>query len=1313
MKKSILLSLAASIALGAGAQSWHEGDIQWIESTAFADNVAKWATDHKLGDDDNFFISRVRPKLRFRNTATQVREDLKFQVNDRRLVAWIPFNVHDGGESTKDSRDALPSGIFDSEVFTMWSYVDHWGDWTAPLGQIPAGLSDVAHKNGVAVSSVGSIPYGAITTSWSTALRKMATTLSTEDGAMNAAKMLKYYGHDGIGYNSEFSGFSNINLAKLRTFHEYLLKNLKTLYSADVPGYDMQENMWYDGTNDNGSITFDNGLGSHNYQTWGPKGNERSSLFLNYNWVSSGTSESRREANLIKSIQNAASDTYGKGRNPLYLYCGLNMQGGEPGATRTPWVSFAKYNMSIGLWGQHKVNLFFEGRGSRGTTPDAQQATYQYRIENWFTGGTHNPANCPTTLSNLVTCSTDDTDFHGMSTFMSARSTLSWDLSNEAFISYFNTGNGKFFNWKGQRMNDNQWYNIGVQDFMPTWRWWWTNKFLGKTAEDVPAAGLSSVISWNDAYVGGSTIRITGSTTDANYLHLFKTGYELQAGDVITFVYKLAGGSTNADLVMSVNGSEATVAKSVNLCTTSVLSDDSEWITKTYTVASGDGLAGKTLAVIGLKFDNATNLDMYLGEVSIKRGTLAAPVQPEITKVNILRSHYAGVDAKVIFNVPNNKPAGEVCYNDEVNTSLFKIWAKEEGKEPVLLGITTSWAAMCYSVPFEGDENGNGNIAFGVQPISLDHQTEGDIVWSENVNSGTRSYSDQIQVDKTTITPGESFTLSTVDEKRSFAWEIWTAGDNSVKVAESGTSTNAWECEGLEEMTTYNVKCIGANNTAADHVMFNNFLVVTNPSAGRLPEIESLTANGSTTTIDIVEGETVTLEYTGRDANGIASRGIQLDEKFFGIQAKEIMDGQYESFSIAGWLKITYLPGDCVWIDVRRYDGSIWPRNNWGWLWTNIKQDGTLMDFHHDITNNDGPGAIQNPLVYDFGNGKTTFFNPGQWTHFAFTFERSTSQCRSIIYINGKKIESKWFYYTYTGDDYIADPYNTSRSPSQTGTTDDYVKASKSLHLDSYISIGGTRHTGRGGGLGFKGVLDDFQVWDHAMTQEEVNASMAGLDGNNLPEGVLAFFDFESNPGDDNMFVAKGKKAGVKGGYYSLASGTTEGEGLVTYESPLFISGCPFIPGVDYKIETTPSWNINKSTLSEIVGNDKEGSVKATFPVAGDYTATLTLSNDLGSDKKEFQFIKVGDPAGIDDIVADGGEMRTYTIDDVLYLEVVNNGFYNVDIYGVNGQLVASKAQNVAAGDFMRIALNGAPGVYVVNVACDGNKVKAFKVVKK
>jgi hypothetical protein len=54
-----------------------------------------------------------------------------------------------------------------------------------------------------------------------------------------------------------------------------------------------------------------------------------------------------------------------------------------------------------------------------------------------------------------------------------------------------------------------------------------------------------------------------------------------------------------------------------------------------------------------------------------------------------------------------------------------------------------------------------------------------------------------------------------------------------------------------------------------------------------------------------------------------------------------------------------------------------------------------------------------------------------------------------------------------------------------------------------------------------------------------------------------------------------------------------------------------------------------------------------------------------------------------------------------------------VSISAINGQTVAAKTQHVNAGDFMRLTINGAPGVYVVNVLRDGKQAKAFKVIKK
>ena len=212
-------------------------------------------------------------------------------------MAWIPFN--------NPKTNALPDGIFDSEVFSLWSYVSHWGDWTAPLGRIPAALMDVAHKNGVAVSSAGTVPFGSLTPEWNIELRAI--------GNLNGQKLadfLYYYGQDGFGYNSEWSEWNRIT-QKLRDKHIEVNK----LMESRNPIF---ENMWYDLTQDNGRNSFKNKLDDQNKLNFGDADNKAFSLFLNYNWNSDWILQSSVE--YAKTLN----------RDPLYLYAGVNMQGGEP-----------------------------------------------------------------------------------------------------------------------------------------------------------------------------------------------------------------------------------------------------------------------------------------------------------------------------------------------------------------------------------------------------------------------------------------------------------------------------------------------------------------------------------------------------------------------------------------------------------------------------------------------------------------------------------------------------------------------------------------------------------------------------------------------------------------------------------------------------------------------------------------------------------------------------------------------------------------------------------------------------------------------
>ena len=137
------------VALTVNAQSYKEGYVQWGEfGQQFGTTVSNWTPGQQINEDDNFFISRVKPKVRFRNAATQVRSTIN-ETNDKRLVMWVPVD--------DVSENALPNGVYDSEVFSMWSYVTHYGNWTAPQGRMPGNFADVAHKNGVdgALSGIG------------------------------------------------------------------------------------------------------------------------------------------------------------------------------------------------------------------------------------------------------------------------------------------------------------------------------------------------------------------------------------------------------------------------------------------------------------------------------------------------------------------------------------------------------------------------------------------------------------------------------------------------------------------------------------------------------------------------------------------------------------------------------------------------------------------------------------------------------------------------------------------------------------------------------------------------------------------------------------------------------------------------------------------------------------------------------------------------------------------------------------------------------------------------------------------------------
>lgn len=1246
-KLPLLITGACLLSATMQAQQLKQDYIQWWPTANYYLPTAleKWKTDKKVTEDDNFFISRIKPKARFRNAQTQVDKVLQ-ERDDKRLLAWFPYN--------EPGKDALPDGVFDSEVFSMWSYVDHWGNFAAPLGRVPAALLDVAHKNGVAVSGIWSIPFGGISTEWYNRLNQLKDLNADE-----LTNYLYYYGNDGLAYNSEFSGVSPSFITSLITLHSNVEKNMR----SKNPIY---ENIWYDGTNENGYYTFDRGLLSHNDDIFGRNGNKPFSLFFNYNWNNS--------SKMTQSVTYADNI----GRDPRYIYAGFNLQGGEP-RDGARWPLLAQYRYSIGLWGAHSRNMFWESRNEKGSSADTKQRTYMLRTERWYSGSTRNPANAPT-LDNSLNYSLSNPRIGGMAKMMSAKSSLSWNLGEEAFVTYFNLGNGKFFNWEGKRQHDKEWYNVGVQDYLPTWRWWFASSLLGT---NVPDNALDAEFTWNDAYMGGSCMRVFGTYAGKEYLHLFKTRYALNAGDVITVRYKHTAGTGNMNLVLTAEGTETTpvqIGNSMSLLSTTDVADDGVWAVKTFTV--GNELANKNLALIALELENANGFNVQLGEISIVRGSAVKPNVPEITSSSILSFNRTGVDAKLIWNMANDKSDTEPCYNSDVKTSVFKLWAEQENGQKTLMGITTSWAGMMYSVPMDFTKE-NTKVRLGVSAVSMDMKTESDIAWTEYKDVPTYVYSNDVQVDKNVIKPGEQFTMSFADPKHATATWVLKNQEGVAVFNGEGTSVNV---TGLATIGNYDLEVTGTmynedGSSESKTIQYPYFLAITSESQGALPEINTLTANNQTENISVAVNEDVNLAYTGRAADGNISRGLNLKEKGLIFKAQEAqLTSNNSAWTMSFWLKFNSVAaGNTQFLDLRDQNYS-WPQNNWGCFWSTY--DAAAKELQFTIRYGNG-GGEEHQQWWDIE------FKPETWTHFTVAMERfSNGSVRSKIYVNGKLAKAKRWKFYGTGEGLA-----TSGTPTS------------AWWPNAYMMLGFGRHQC----AAIDGVVDDVKFFNKTLSEAEVVEVMKAE--NASVGSPLVAWSFDQEVAADNWFTNDGGSlSNVKTTRAEIVSGSGEGQGTYKALEPIFLSGSPFAPGQAYKVQTLPSWSAPKGSLKEVTGNGEAGSAKVSYASDGEYKVTLTLTNSYGSASKVFQVIKVGNPTAIGSVNA--ADLRTYSVDKDLFVEFTEAGKYGVQVYTQDGRLVANTVKDVNAGAKVHVQVATA-GVYVMKVVKDGKLVRAAKLLCK
>lgn len=1242
--KKLLFGVFAIVPVVGFAQ--HPSDyIKWEgkNNEKFYDAYKAWEPGKPLyssnPEDENFFISRVRFKERFRNTNTQVDKSIT-EANDKRVMNWVPVGQVDGHKD-----NALPSAIYDSDVFSMWNYITYYGNWTCPFIRVPGAFMDVANKNGVGTSCIAQVPFGVPVTS-SDDWGKLFTELHKQ-GTDKLLKFLKYYGVGGYGYNSEQRWDQTI-------LNNMLTQNTEVYEKAITKKEWPQFNVAY--------YTFINssdGLNTGNQDWYHYKGKAASNVvFTNYNWGATQNAESERLAKVL-------------GRDPLDVYCGMNMQG----AQGRNWTDLGQINLSIGLWGAHNMNMFFERRGENGSDPDLKQKTLLTTTERFFGNGAQNPAKKMNIVNDLPTSVSGTEKFHGVARFATAKSTLAWDLSKEDFYSYFNLGNGKFFNINGETVNNNEWYNLSMQDYLPTWRYWFASSFLGT---DVPSNGLSATFTWDDAWFGGSCLEIKGSTNSDEYLHLFKTKFALQEGDKITVRYKILSGNGNVDLVASAEGSESTM-KTVPVKNEDVEQD--EWIEKTINVSSSGRanlqLAGSTMAVLGLKFSNAKDIKLFLGEVSIKRGTKEKPATPVINKeyTKTLKVSYKGVDGKLIFNMTAPNANGtEPVYNDDVKTSFFKVYSQQEGAKEEFVCATTSWAALLFNAKYDTSKSGS-KIRFGVSAVGLDGETESDIAWSDYMSvPDDLSIANTFSINIPVIKSNQDFTIAFDDPNHEVGtWKVFKAGEK--KAIHTASDVKSFTHK-LPDVGLYDLELTSTYNGESYVVKIPGYIQISEQSVGAVPQIKTLTFNGQgyeTKEVKTPVGTENNLAYTANQSNGTVSRGLDLKEKAFAIEPQYVQMTGHQDWTLAFWVKFHKINGAIQLLNIRD-TGEGWPNNNWGYIWSayNPEKNSYFISLR---------AKSDNHSQDDYSG---IYFTPGVWTHIAYVY-KVTQQGHDIeFYINGKKQTP------------------TSRKFMPKVANDRYGWRSSNK-----IMLGGTAH-GRGG---MNAVIDNVKFWGHSLDNAEIVAEM--FDKTNKQGDKEGFWTFENDANQFNEMESVNPDTGVAywGGF---VSGTGEGVQKLQPEKPEYDGGSPFVAGKGFTVTTTPKWAFKKGTVTEDKGTDTAGSAKVTYNGNATVSGTLTLSNTWGKDSKTIETIIVGTGQGIE--LTDELSLQAFPnpFVETLNIRFSDGGRYNATIYDLSGNLVDNKNLSVSSGEVFTINLNAPKGTYLLRITTEeGKLVRTVKLLKK
>ena len=635
-------------------------------------------------------IAFVRSHVRRAQIMSREDRVNKSTYQNRNLFLNIPMDYG------KDGGTGYPEAKFNADVFSMWQYTNLFGSWNHGFFTAPGAWVDAAHRNGTDIMS-GIAFFESWTGDGDKKFSAMITRKNS-DGTYKYVKplinILMFFGADGINYNWEDNSWGNSDIV---AFHKALWKE------AERVGFDNYHSAIYTSTSSLSSNQTSSIDALYGTKTTG----KTHDLMLNYqaNDIAAG----------LGGTYDAIKAAMGEADN---VYAGVWIASMD-----RHWTNLEGNNMGICLWGEHDQSRFYSFNAGDGVYDI--QGNYQRLLERAMSGGNRNPATRPA-LSNTGNNWTAENGklplqtFAGMAHWIPERSAIQGDMH---FRTHFTLGNGDRYYYKGKNSHNSEWYNMGSQDLVPTYRWLRYKSNTTTTTSDIDVNYTHL-----DAYTGGSCIELTGAATSTGTdIVLFKTSLKAGNGAYAKLAVKTLNNVTASDLylILKKKGSDA-------------------WLEFPYGDLAGKTWEEKEIALnginngdvierIGLRVKgNNSNYQLYVGKLELNDECTVAPANVKDLVAEVKNETKSTMNLKLHWNVDataKTRANWGLVYNDEANIDHFEVLYKngEEGKV-ALVGTTSQWATFVGNIEFESV---NDVPFIGIRSVSVDLKTYSPIVWVE------------------------------------------------------------------------------------------------------------------------------------------------------------------------------------------------------------------------------------------------------------------------------------------------------------------------------------------------------------------------------------------------------------------------------------------------------------------------------------------------------------------------------------------------------------------------------------------------------